>query len=76
MKFIAGLLLVAGLALVNARSGPTNFVTNGMNAPAGSATYHAHILIRENAQSTVTRVGSGVLISTQHVLTTGTNTQG
>lgn len=64
-------LVVASVALANAS--PTNFIVNGQNAPQGIAPYHAHILIRENTQSQQTRVGSGVLISNLHVLTTATN---
>lgn len=73
MKFVSGLLLVAGLSVVNAIGGGR--IVNGSNSPMGSANYHAHLLIRVNQASDQTHVGSGTLISTQHILTSGTNTQ-
>lgn len=74
MKFVSGLLLVAGLAAVNAAS--SGRILGGTNAPAGSANYHAHLQMRANPTATLTNVGSGTLISPQHILTSATNTQG
>lgn len=73
MKFFSGLLLVAGLAAVNAVS--SGRIVGGNNAPQGSANYHAHLLIRTTQNAAQTHVGSGTLISAQHVLTTATNVQ-
>lgn len=73
MKFVSGLLLVAGLAAVNAAT--SGRILGGANAPQGSANYHAHLLLRQNQNSPTTNVGSGTLISTSHVLTSATNTQ-
>uniref|UniRef100_A0A1B0DFY1 Uncharacterized protein n=1 Tax=Phlebotomus papatasi TaxID=29031 RepID=A0A1B0DFY1_PHLPP len=70
MKYSPVLLLVFALY---AQANPTTFVINGQQATPGSAPYHAHILIRLNAQAQETRVGSGVLISMTHVLTTAQN---
>ncbi|GAB0095557.1 hypothetical protein DMENIID0001_109520 [Sergentomyia squamirostris] len=65
------LLLLVGILYVQAN--PTTFVIGGQNAPPGSAPYHAHLNIRINAQAQETRVGSGCLISMNHVLTTAQN---
>lgn len=73
MKFLSGILLVAGLAAVNAAA--SGRILGGMTAPTGSANYHAHLLLRANQAATTTNVGSGTLISTQHILTSASNTQ-
>lgn len=73
MKFVSGLLLVAGLAVVNAAT--SGRILGGMVAPAGSANYHAHLLMRVSETATSTNVGSGTLISTQHILTSASNTR-
>lgn len=73
MKFVSGLLLVAGYAAV-ANGAVSGRILGGVNAPTGSANYHAHLLLRVEADSVVTNVGSGTLISTTHILTSATNT--
>lgn len=75
MKFVsATLLLVVCLAIVDAKFAGGRIV-NGGNAPPGSATFHAHLLIRTNQQATATHVGSGTLISQSHILTAAANAQ-
>lgn len=73
MKFFSAVLLVAGLAAVNAAA--SGRILGGSNAPVGSANYHAHLLMRQNQAAPTTNVGSGTLISPQHILTSATNTQ-
>lgn len=73
MQFFSGLLLVAGLAVASAAT--SGRIVSGSNAPLNSANYHAHLLLRASQTATSTNVGSGTLISTQHILTSATNTQ-
>lgn len=74
MKFFTGLLVVVGLAAVNAAV-PSGRILGGVAAPINSANYHAHLLMRQNQASPTTNVGSGTLISPMHILTSATNTQ-
>lgn len=74
MQFFSGFLLVAGLAVAAQASVLNGRIVNGNNAPLNSANYHAHLLLRANQGATATSVGSGTLISTQHILTSATNT--
>lgn len=71
MKFASGILLVAGLAVASALH--TGRIVGGNNAPQGSATYHAHILMRAHQGAEQTHVGSGSLVSQQHIITSATN---
>lgn len=75
MKLVCGLVvLVCGLAAVSAAA-TSSRVVNGGPAPQGSTPFHAHLLIRTNQQATVTHVGSGTLITNNHILTSASNTR-
>lgn len=71
MKFFSGLILVVSLAAASAVSSSSRII-GGNNAPQGSASYHAHLVMGANAGA-ATHVGSGSLISPQHILTTASN---
>uniref|UniRef100_A0A1L8E3X4 Putative serine collagenase 1 n=1 Tax=Nyssomyia neivai TaxID=330878 RepID=A0A1L8E3X4_9DIPT len=70
MKYTPLFLVVFALYV---QASPSTRVINGQQATPGSAPYHVHLLIRLNAQSQETRVGSGCLISMTHTLTTAQN---